>query len=139
LPLEHDVGAHEEDARVVEEGAEDGGSVPERQVGHDLERLARPPHAARVALVNLDCALEARPQALRPRRVDLDGDHPRAAPDELRGEDPAARSHFHHEIAGVDTCLVHDRGGEPCATKEVLAVRGGGPRCADSAGHGTSP
>ena len=49
---------------------------------------------------------EATPQRVGERRVELDRQHPRAAPPQVRGDVPGSRSDVDHEVARPDAGVI---------------------------------
>jgi hypothetical protein len=78
----------------------------EGRVRDDVERPPRQAEVRRVGSDNRDGAPESLPQRLDSIRVMLDRDHPRADPDQHRGDRSVACTDVEHEIAAPDAGIV---------------------------------
>ena len=97
-PLQHEVG-RDQPAAGRQQRPQQAGRDPVRRVGHHPERPAGQPDRGGVRVHHGDAG-EPLAQDAGPPRVQLDRDHPRPRPHQVRGQGPFAGPDVEHELAG---------------------------------------
>lgn len=96
-------------APPAQQPAKDRSGDAERRIGHHPERSAREPEIGRIDLHHGHRrSTEALTQLLRPPRVKLERDDPRAGRDQWDGERAGSRADVEHEIPGPDAGRSHE-------------------------------
>jgi hypothetical protein len=105
----------------IEQPPQNRGRAAEREIRHDLERLARKRHTPDIGNEDVDGG-EAPAQAFAQLGVDLDGDDAIAAPCERRSQDARTGPDIEDEVVALDSGRANELRCEPATAEKVLAA-----------------